>query len=129
MAKWTDNNGETFPTHRTTFRGRSAVDVSVRDGAGDGAPDADALAVLWDKVHTMGDKAHLASDVLLVCLAHWATRSDGPRTPVTITADAILDARGIKRKKYHGEPDNWQHGHRQEERLDVARSLAHLESL
>ena len=129
-AKWTDNDGETFPTHRTTFRkGRSAVDVSVRDGAGDGAPSAAALAAQWDKVHTMGDKAHLASDVLLVCLAHWATRSDGPRTPVTITADAILDARGIKRKKYHGEPDNWQHGHRQEERLDVARSLAHLESL
>ena len=46
-----------------------------------------------------------------------------------ITADAILDARQIKRKKYSGEPDNWQHGHRQEERLDVARSLAHLESL
>ena len=129
-AKWTDNDGETFPTHRTTFRGTgSAVDVSVRNGAGDGAPDADALAVLWDKVLSMGDKAHLASDVLLVCLAHWSARSEGPRSPVTITVDAILDARGIKRKKHPGEPGNWRHGHRQEDRLDVARSLAHLESL
>ena len=129
-AKWTDSDGETFPTHRTTFRkGRSAVDVSVRDGAGDGAPSAAALAAQWDKVHTMGDKAHLTSDVLLVCLAHWAAHRDGPRTPVTITVDAILDARQIKRKKHSGEPANWQHGHRQEDRLDVARSLAHLESL
>ena len=128
--KWTDKDGETFPTHRTTFRSTgSTVDVSVRDGAGDGAPDADALAVLWDKVLSMGDKAHLASDVLLVCLAHWSARSEGPRSPVTITVDAILDARGIKRKKNPGEPGNWQHGHRQEDRLDVARSLAHLESL
>jgi hypothetical protein len=48
---------------------------------------------------------------------------------VWITADAILDARGIKRKRYQGEPGNWQHGHRRDDRMTVGRALAQLGAL
>jgi hypothetical protein len=124
---WADQDGQTVPTHRTlTGRGRGAVYVSVRDTTGDATPATDVLPQLWEKVRALDD---LTSDVLLVCLAHWATRSERPDQPVWITADAVLDARGIKRKRYRSEREMWAHGHRREDRLEVARAFARLDSL
>lgn len=118
---------EGYPTHTTsTSRGRGAVHVSLRAPSGRLGTPADVLPALWEQVRTLDD---LTSDALLVCLAHWASRSDGPETPVWITAEAILDARGIQRKRYNNEPGNWRHGHRTEDRMDAGRALAQLENI
>jgi hypothetical protein len=124
---WADQDGQTVPTHRTaTSRGHGAVYVSVRDAIGSTTPASDVLPQLWEKVRALDD---LTSDVLLVCLAHWATRSERPDQPVWITADAVLDARGLQRKRYRSEREMWAHGHRREDRLDVARAFARLDTL
>ncbi len=123
---WADQGGQTVPTHHTPTRGSGAVFVSVRDATGSPTPAADVLPQLWEKVRALDD---LTSDVLLVCLAHWATRSERPDQPVWITADAVLDARGIERKRYRSEREMWAHGHRREDRLEVARAFARLDAL
>ncbi len=123
---WTEGS-EGEPTHTTiTSKGRGAVHVSLRAPNTRLAPSPDVLPALWEQVRTLDD---LTSDALLVCLAHWATRSNGPESPVWITADAILDARGIQRKRYRNEPGNWQHGHRTEDRTAAGRALAQLENI
>jgi hypothetical protein len=84
--------------------------------------------MLWEQVRELND---LTSDALFVCLAHWsaASRAAGEIAPVWITADAILDARGIRRIRRGGEPGDWQHGHRREDRIAAGRALAQLDQL
>jgi hypothetical protein len=125
LKDWTDNEGETAPTHKTTLSGnKGAILVSMK---GEEDFTRDTLPLLWNKVKGMSD---LTSDVLLACLAQWATTNEGNfNSPITITADAILDARGIKRIRKPGEPDKWQHGHRSEDRIEVGRAIAQLDSL
>ena len=84
------------------------------------------FADLWRSVRQLDD---LTADALLVCLAHWATTGVEPDAPVWITADAILDARGIQRMHRRDDPAGWQHGHRREDRLAAGRALAQLDSL
>jgi hypothetical protein len=127
MGAWTDHDGGTSPTHSTTTgRGSGAVHVSARDSAGTLRPAVDLLPALWEKVRTMDD---LTSDTLLVCLAHWVARGESVNSAVWITADAVLDARGVRRKHYEAEGKRWAHGHRTEDRLAVGRALAQLDSL
>jgi hypothetical protein len=71
----------------------------------------------------------MTTDALLVCLAQWADNAARPGEPVWITADAILDARGLQRMQRRGEPRDWQHGHRREDRLAAGRALAQLDNL
>jgi len=124
--EWSDYNGASVPTHITrTNKGRGAVYVSMRDPSGAPQADTEVLPKLWQQVHAMSD---LTSDAFLVCLAVGAGKREGPREPFWVTADAILDARGIKRIKRHGEPGNWQHGHRREDRFEAGRALAQLEN-
>lgn len=124
---WDDNEGNTVPIHRIpTNRGTGFISVSVRESNGEIAVAPDLLTALWQKVNALDD---LTSDVLLVCLAHWVARSEGSGVPVQVTADAILDARGIQRKRNPRESGNWKHGHRQEGRMAVGRALAQLDSL
>jgi hypothetical protein len=127
MGAWTDHDGVTSPTHSTTTgRGSGAVHVTARDTAGTLRPSIDILPALWEKVRAMDD---LTSDTLLVCLAHWVARGESVNSAVWITADAVLDARGVRRKHYEAEGKRWAHGHRTEDRLAVGRALAQLDSL
>lgn len=124
---WSDGDGQTAPTHKTpTNHGRGVVYVSVRDASGEEHPSEAELPALWDKVRQLDD---ITSDVLLVCLAHWVDQGAEPKGPVWVTCDAILDARGIRRKKYANEPKDWQHGHRREDRVEVGRAISALDNL
>jgi hypothetical protein len=125
-VRWTTDSGRSAPAHTTqTNRGRGSVTVSFRDG-NDAEPLPATPAALWDKVRTLDD---LTADALLVCLAQWAATDGSPSTPVWVSADAILDARGIERIRRRGEPGSWQHGHRREDRLAAGRALAQLDNL
>jgi hypothetical protein len=124
---WSDTEGRSIPTHRTpTNSGRGAVEVSLREAASVIEPEPAALAQLWEQVRALSD---LTSDTLLVCLAAWTTDGGRPDQPVWVTADAILDARGVQRIQKRGEPTDWQHGHRREDRLAAGRALAQLDQL
>jgi len=123
---WDDFGGLRAPTH-TTQTGKKSKEpgqiyISVRNKQEDITPDTATRDNLWTSVDKLDD---LASDVLLVCLAS-CTKADGAGR---FDVDAFLDARGLKRKKYENEPGNWQHGHRQEDRVAVGRALEQLESL
>jgi hypothetical protein len=125
--EWSDHDGRTAPTHLTrTNKGKGAVYVSVRGPDGATTPAPEALPALWAQVRAMSDTT---SDALLVCLAMAERHGAGPSASVWVTADAILDARGIKRIRRPGEPGNWQHGHRREDRLEAGRALAQLQNL
>jgi hypothetical protein len=128
-AGWTERDGlgaelaHTTPTNK----GRGAVRVSLRaDAVLSPSHAADALPALWERVRELDA---LTADALLVCLAHWAASAGRPDEPVWVTADAILDARGLQRMQRRGEPRDWQHGHRREDRLAAGRALAQLDNL
>ena len=126
-AEWSDHDGRTVPTHLTrTNKGKGAVYVSLRGADGTATPAPEALPALWARVRALSDTT---SDALLVCLAMAERHGAGPSASVWVTADAILDARGIKRKRYAHEPGNWQHGHRREDRLEAGRALSQLQNL
>lgn len=123
---WDDFDGARAPTH-TTITGKKstepgAIYVSLRGADGGSTPEPAALAELWAQVRELDD---LTSDVLLACLAACVTKNG----IAWVNVDAILDARGIKRIQKRGEPGNWQHGHRTEDRIAVGRALAQLDSL
>ncbi len=125
--KWIDHNGERVPTHTTESpNGANVVYVSVRGADGRLAPQPELLPALWKQVVEMDD---LTSDTFLLCLAQWATQGGEPDKPVWISADAILDARGIQRIRKQGEPGNWQHGHRREDRVEAGRALMQLSNV
>jgi len=119
---WSDNNGQTPPHYYArTQRGAGACIVSVQPATGGFLTD-DVLRNLWEKVQALDD---LTSDVFLYCLARLTPNGMG-LNPVAVTADAILDARGVQPIRKRGEPANWQHGHRSEDRMLVGRALAQL---
>ena len=122
---WGDADGERSPTHTTVTNKRDsqpgAVYVSLRDRDGRLAPDDSTLPKLWEQVHVLSP---LTSDVLIACLAA-CTQADGP---AWINVDQFLDVRGVKRIQKRGEPGNWQHGHRTEDRIAVGRALGQLEA-
>ncbi len=123
---WKDMPERSTPAHVTsTNRGRGAVSVSLRPSGGPES-ETDALDDLWSKVRDLDD---FTADALLVCLAHWVAAEGNPDVAVWISADAILDARGIQRMRRRGEPGEWQHGHRREDRLAAGRALAQLDNL
>jgi len=124
---WSDHGGATVPTHTTrTNRGHGVVYVSMRGIDEQSRPATELLPMLWQEVHACGD---LTSDAFLVCMAQWAAEDAGPREPVWMTAEAILDARGVRRMQRKNEPGNWQHGHRAEDRIAAGRALAQLNGL
>jgi hypothetical protein len=123
---WTLSTDRAAPAHVTpTNRGRGSVTVSVRE-RDTVSSEPDGLARLWERVRSLDD---MTADALLVCLAHWAAADDEPMEPVWITADAILDARGMQRMRRRDDPAGWQHGHRREDRLAAGRALAQLDDL
>ncbi|RIK41813.1 MAG: hypothetical protein DCC58_11985, partial [Chloroflexi bacterium] len=116
---WNTPDDRQVPEHRTVGPGgRGELRVSLRSN-GD-------LDTLWERVSQLDD---LTSDTLLVCLAAWTAAGGSADQPVWVSADTILDARGIKRIRRSHEPKNWQHGHRREDRLAVGRALAQLDQL
>lgn len=123
--RWTDHDGQTEPMHGTRMHKRDgAVLVSVHSP--DDGPQLRTREALWQLVSEMDD---LTSDVLLACMAHWTRRATDPEEAIYVTADALLDARGVKRIRKADENANWQHGHRQEDRHAVGRALFQLQYL
>jgi hypothetical protein len=123
---WTAAPDRLTPVHVTTTNsGRGSVSVSFGEG---GVPVSapGALGDIWEKVQALDD---LTADALLVCLAHWVAAEGDPAAAVWVSADAILDARGIQRIRRRDEPGDWQHGHRREDRLAAGRALAQLDNL
>jgi hypothetical protein len=119
---WASAPERRAPVHVTpTNKGRGQVNVSIR-----GKAEPDAVDALWQKVRALDD---LTADALLVCLAHWVAAGVDAPEPVWVSADAILDARGLQRIHRRGEPAAWQHGHRREDRLAAGRALAQLDDL
>lgn len=109
------------PVHQRERRQQyGALRVSLQTDQGTSSGD------LWSHVRHLDD---LAGDALLVCLAAWTAAGARPDVAVWVTADAILDARGIQRMRRRGEPTDWQHGHRREDRLAAGRALALLDRL
>jgi Histidine kinase len=49
-------------------------------------------------------------------------------SPVWISADAVLTARGVRPKRYETEGKRWAHGHRTEDRIAVGQALAQLDA-
>lgn len=84
-----------------------------------------ALAALWGAVKDLCD---LDGDVLLAVLAHALDRAE-PDGTTWITADAILDDRGIRPKTERAGPVRYRAGHRREDRERVAASVERLERL
>lgn len=81
---------------------------------------------LWEHVRGMTD---LTADVLFACLAQWVQQTDDPRESVWITADKILDYRGI-RPKYKEQGGKFHRaGHRKEDREAIAQAIQQLDHL
>ena len=126
-SNWDDDDGARAPTHTTrTNGGGSVVRVSVRGADHRDGTSLDTLPTLWCIVDGLDD---LASDVLLVCLAQWATPGRGMGEAVWVTPEDVLGARGVRQKHYRGEPGNWRRGHRTEDRMAVGLALARLDAL
>ena len=127
-AGWSERAGLSAELAHTTptNKGRGAVHVTLRSEDTLSAPADDALPALWERVRELDA---MTTDALLVCLAQWAASAGRPDEPVWVTADAILDARGLQRMQRRGEPRAWQHGHRREDRLAAGRALAQLDNL
>ncbi len=84
-----------------------------------------AVAALWDMVKDVCD---LDGDVLLSVLAH-ALDHAGPDGTTWITADAILDDRGIRPKTERAGTVRYRAGHRREDRARIAACMDRLERL
>jgi len=126
-GNWTDSEGTTAPTYRHPV-GRSGskgiVDVSLRGYEGeDRVPDS-MLTTLWDQVNELDD---LTGDVLLAALAQSLGTGGNGRT--WITADAILNYRGIKPKTKREGDSQYRAGHHLEHRMSVARAFEQLDHL
>ena len=122
---WTDNDWQTVPM-RPVYDGKGSAYLSVRGPDGDRRPATAVIRSLWAKVRELDD---LTSDVLLYCLCCWATRTSSPGEFVWVSADRVLDERGVQRKRYRSEGLRWQHGHRRDDRLAVWQALVRLKDL
>jgi hypothetical protein len=118
--------GLTTTASRRRYDGKGTAYLSIREPDGDRRPAAAMIRSLWAKVRELDD---LTSDVLLYCLCCWATRTSNPGEFVWISADRVLDERGVQRKRYHSEGLRWQHGHRRDDRLAVWQALVRLKDL
>lgn len=124
---WTDNNGTSDPTY--TYRGGKGAGqafIQLRNDGPLAQATPEALAAVWGRVRALDD---WTSDALCVALARLEEEGRSPSEDVWLTTAAILDARGVKRKRYAGEPGNWQHGHRTADLGRAGRALGQLATL
>jgi len=84
-----------------------------------------AVTALWDTVKDFRD---LDGDVLLSVLAHALDRTE-PDGTTWITADAILDDRGIRPKTERAGTVRYRAGYRREDRARIAACMERLERL
>lgn len=89
--------------------------------------NAPAVKRLWDQVPELRD---LDLDVF-TCLVMQVngTNTYTPGAYCWIRAQDILDYRNVSRKRYQGEPANWQHGHRSEDLAEIEQSTRRLASI
>jgi hypothetical protein len=82
---------------------------------------------LWEQVQSFTD---LDADVLLVALAQLLKCPlENDRRSAWIFASNVLDYRGIEPIKKANEPEDWRHGHRQEDQADIARCMHRITNL
>ena len=82
------------------------------------------LSTLWDQVRELDD---LTGDVLLAAFTQWLTRQEAGST--WITADAILDYRGIKPITKREGNSRRRAGHHWEHKAAIARAFEQLDHL
>jgi len=108
-----------------TYRKAGGTVVTSMQPPRDRARSDIAVAALWDTVKDVSD---LDGDVLLSVLAHALDRTE-PDGATWITADAILDDRGIRPKTERAGPMRYRAGHRREDRARIAACMDRLERL
>jgi len=127
-SNWTDFEGTTTPTYRHLVgrKGKEGiVDLSVRRQDGEALVGDTILTALWDQVRELDD---LTGDVLLAAVTQWLSQPEEGST--WITADAILDYRGIKPKTNVDERGHRRRaGHHLEHRAAVAQAFEQLDHL
>jgi hypothetical protein len=99
-----------------------SVTTSVRAPLWGEAPPDRSPASAWEVAHGLDD---LDGDVLLIALAHALARVE-PDSTTWITADAILDERGIQPKTERVGAVRYRAGHRREDRRRVAACMERL---
>ncbi len=125
LQQWTDNNGQTVPMRKVyTDRHGNPAYLSIRTSDGDLRPSGTVIANLWERLKTLDD---VSSDVLVYCLCAAVAAGGSPTDPIWVSADRILDERGISR--ITSSKDRYQHGHRREDRFEIGRALAILSDL
>jgi len=120
---WTDHEQEAPPSFsRSIGGGKVTVSVSSLDGEF----TRSALPLLWQVTKAVSWRTLIVAQALL---AHWATLATSVDQAVVISIDRILDYRGLRPMHKKNEPDHWRHGHRMEERSEVARELRLLQNI
>ena len=124
---WADFETTTVPTYRRLM-GRGGkdgvIDLSVRLQDGDARARHTMLSILWGQVCELDD---LTGDVLLAAFTHWLTHREEGST--WITADAILDYRGIKPITKKEGDSRRRAGHHLEHKAVIARAFEQLDHL
>ena len=124
---WGDFENTTVPTYRRLM-GRGGkdgtIDLSVRLQDGEVLARDAMLSTLWDQVRELDD---LTGDVLLAAFTQWLTRQEAGST--WITADAILDYRGIKPITKREGNSRRRAGHHWEHKAAIARAFEQLDHL
>jgi excisionase family DNA binding protein len=116
------------PTYTIDTR-HGTIYVSVRDPSGSAEPDDAAMPMLWNVVDELDDRL---SDAVLVMFAHWSALATRPDEKVWISDVALLDAFGIRAKRYTGKQggkeiaEYWDRGHRHEDRVELSKRLSRL---
>lgn len=98
------------------------VTTSVRPPLWGDNPLDRSPASAWEVARRLND---LDGDVLLIALAHALAHGE-PDGTTWITADAILDDRGIRPKTERAGPARYRAGHRREDRARVAACMERL---
>jgi len=124
---WLDFDETATPTYRHLIgRGgrHGVIDLSLRTQDGEVLARDTMLATLWDQVRELDD---LTGDVLLAAFTQWLTRQEAGST--WITADAILDYRGIKPIMKKEGNSRRRAGHHWEHKAAIARAFEQLDHL
>jgi len=124
---WLDFDETTAPTYRHSIgRGgkHGVIGISLRTQDGEVLARDTMLAALWDQVRDLDD---LTGDALLVAFTHWLTRREEGST--WITADAILDYRGIKPITKRVGDSRRRAGHHLDHKVSIARAFEQLDHL
>ncbi len=118
---WANVGGYPTSQHRTEHHDTA---IQMRPEDRDTVLDETTIAGLWAQVHAMSD---LDADVFLAMIAQWMHAAQDKDGYVWITAEHILEYRGVQpMMKREGQRER-RAGHRQEDMIEVARCIGRQE--